>query len=185
MSLLEEINHIEATATQLYSHEQVEAAIQQMAQQINQTLAETNPLVLTVMNGGIITAGKLLALLNFPLTIDSINASRYQKGTRGYQVEWLHKPHTSLKDRAVLIIDDILDEGHTLKALIDYCQSQGATAIYSAVLINKRLAQNKPVKADFVGLEIDDYYVFGYGMDYKGYLRNANGIFACAEECLR
>ena len=118
--------------------------------------------------------------LNFPLTLDAINVSRYGNETSGSKINWLQKPASSLKDRVVLIIDDILDEGLTLEAIYQYCQQQGAAHIYSAVLIDKQINKPKPAQADFVGLEVADHYLYGYGMDYKGYLRNAAGIYACA-----
>lgn len=177
--MLKEIQHVQATADLLYSERQVEAALDKMASAINDLLAGSNPLVLCVMNGGIVVAGKLLTRLAFPLNIDAINASRYQNQTSGGTIEWVLKPGTPLKDRAILIIDDILDEGITLAAIRDYCLAQGATAVYCAVLVDKLLDHEKPIQADFVGLQIENRYLFGYGMDYKGYLRNAAGIYAC------
>jgi hypoxanthine phosphoribosyltransferase len=179
--MLEEIKHVQATADLLHSKQEVEAAIDNMAQQINIALADRNPLLLCVMNGGVVTFGKLLTRLTIPLTIDAINASRYQNQTSGGSIEWLVKPETPLEGRTVLIVDDILDEGITLQALCQYCREQGATAVYSAVLVDKILGHEKPVTADFIGLKVENRYVFGYGMDYKGYLRNAPGIFACKE----
>lgn len=179
--MLEEIREIELNALSLYNEQQVESAISNMAEAITAQLRDTNPLVLCVINGGIIVTGKLLPKLPFPLTLDSIHASRYRNNTVGNTIQWLFKPTTPLSGRTCLIVDDILDEGHTLKAIVDYCQEQGASAVYTAVLLDKRLAATKPIKADFVGLEVDNHYLFGYGMDYKGYLRNAAGIFACKE----
>ncbi|MDD5460101.1 MAG: hypoxanthine-guanine phosphoribosyltransferase [Methylococcales bacterium] len=179
--MLKEIKHIQATADLLYSEREVETALDKMAQQISALLADCNPVLLCVMNGGIVIAGKLITRLSFPLTIDAINASRYQNKTSGSSIEWVLKPGTPLKDRTVLIIDDILDEGITLAAIIEYCLDQGATSVYSAVLVNKILDHEKPVTADFIGLETENRYLFGYGMDYKGYLRNAAGIYACKE----
>ena len=176
--MLNEIRQIKENARLLYSEPQVEAALDNMALAINNALADKNPLVLCVMNGGIVVAGKLLTRLTMPLNIDAINASRYQNTTVGQTIEWVLKPSAPLKDRVILIIDDILDEGITLAAIRDYCLAQGATAFYTAVLINKVLDRPKPIKADFVGMDVENYYLFGYGMDYKGYLRNAAGIFA-------
>lgn len=177
--MLKEIQHVQATADLLYSERQVEAALDKMASAINDLLAGSNPLVLCVMNGGIVVAGKLLTRLAFPLNMDAINASRYQNQTSGGTIEWVLKPGTPLKDRAILIIDDILDEGITLAAIKEYCLEQGATAVYCAVLVDKLLDHEKPIQADFIGLQIENRYLFGYGMDYKGYLRNAAGIYAC------
>ncbi len=179
--MLDEIKQVQETATLIYSEQQVETALDEMAQQISLTLLHSNPVVLCVLNGGIVTLGKLLTRLDFPLTVDSLLASRYRNQTRGGEINWQLKPATDLQDRTVLIVDDILDEGHTLKAIIDFCRQQGAREVYSAVLVEKKLSAQKPVEADFVGLMTENYYLFGYGMDYKGYLRNAAGIYACKE----
>jgi len=89
-----------------------------------------------------------------------------------------------LKDRAVLIVDDILDGGLTLSAIVDYCRAQGARSVLTAVLVDKLNARlpDGLHSADFCGLHVDNHYVFGYGMDYKGYLRNAPGIYMVAPE---
>lgn len=180
--MLKEIESVQANADLIYSEAQVETALDNMAASINDLLANTNPLVLCVLNGGIIAAGKLIPRLNMLLTLDSISASRYQNQTSGGVIEWLLKPSTPLQDRTVLIIDDILDEGFTLAAIKAYCLEQGATVAYCAVLADKMLDHEKPICADFVGLQIENRYLFGYGMDYKGYLRNAAGIYACKGE---
>lgn len=178
--MLKEIQKIQETSQLMHTEAEVEAAIDCMAEQINAVMAEQNPIVLCVMNGGIVTAGKLLTKLTFPLTLDTINVSRYGKQVTGSNIKWRQKPASSLKDKAVLIIDDILDQGLTLEVIYKFCQEQGASHIYSAVLVDKKLNNPKPVKADFIGLSVADHYLYGYGMDYKGYLRNAPGIYACA-----
>jgi hypoxanthine phosphoribosyltransferase len=180
--MLEEIKHVQATSDLLYSEQEVEAALDKMAQEINIRLAEHNPLFLCVMNGGLVTAGKLMTRLQIPLTLDAINASRYQNQTSGGHIKWVLKPDTSLKGRTVLLVDDILDEGITLQALCQYCLEQGATTVLTAVLVDKILDHEKPITADFIGLKVENRYLFGYGMDYKGYLRNAAGIYACKEQ---
>ena len=177
--MIDKIKTVQETSELIYSAQEVETAIAKMAAQINTLLAQTNPHVLCVMNGGIIISGQLITHLSMPLTIEAINASRYQNKTSGGTIEWLLKPVMSLKERTVLIIDDILDEGFTLEEIKKYCVEQGASAVYSAVLLNKNLGYTKPVSADFIGLEVENRYIFGYGMDYKGYLRNAPGIYAC------
>lgn len=180
--MLEEIKHVQAAADLLYSEREVEAALDKMAQEINTGLADRNPLFLCVMNGGMVTAGKLMTRLQIPLTLDAINASRYQNQTSGGHIKWILEPGTSLQNRTVLLVDDILDEGITLHAIYQYCLEQGAKEVFTAVLIDKILDHEKPIKADFVGLKVENRYLFGYGMDYKGYLRNAAGIYACKEQ---
>ena len=162
----------------LYTDAQVQDALDRMAADITDKIGDSNPLILSVMTGGIILAGQLLTRLVFPLQIDYIHATRYRGNTSGGQLNWIVKPTHSLQGRAVLIIDDIFDEGVTLSEIIEYCWSEGAHEVYSAVLVNKIHDRKQPLKPDFIGLETEDRYLFGYGMDYHGYLRNAAGIFA-------
>jgi hypoxanthine phosphoribosyltransferase len=162
----------------LFEQAEVEQAIGVMAAEINLKLNGRNPLIITVMSGAVVLAGKLLTHLNFPLEHDYIHVTRYRGETSGDKLSWLVKPQATLAGRDILILDDILDEGPTLKAIIAYCHEMGAKQVHSAVLVLKKHDRNVGVKADFVGIEAPDRYLFGYGMDYKEYLRNAAGIYA-------
>jgi len=172
---------IQASADCLYTDGEVNAALDKMASEITQCLEETKPLILCTMIGGIITTGKLLERLNFPLSVDYIHASRYRGALHGAELDWIARPTESLQDRVVLIVDDIFDEGLTLEALIKDCAAAGAKKIYSAILLDKSCEKKTAVNVDFVGLKVNNRYVFGSGMDYKGYLRNASGIYAIPE----
>lgn len=168
-----------ARAQRLYSKTEVEAAIERMAGEVGAKLAGADPLLLCLMVGGVVATAQLATRLWFPLEIDYMHVTRYRGGTQGGALEWKKKPCSDLKGRNVLLVDDILDEGHTLSAAIEACRAFGASSVSSAVLVQKRhdrLIQD--VKADFVGVEVDDRYVFGYGMDYKGYWRNLPDIYA-------
>lgn len=182
MNLISEIKQIEKDADCLYTASEISQRIRELASDIQEKLADQNPLVLTILNGGLVFAGHLLPHLNFPLQIDYMHATRYRGETEGSDMEWLAQPQSSLKGRNILVVDDILDQGYTLKAVIERCFDLGAKEVSTAVLLKKRLPADKQVeiKTEFIGFEIEDRYVFGYGMDYKNYLRNAPGIFAVA-----
>lgn len=184
MKLPQKIREVYDKADCIFDKTQVEAAIDKMATEINNNLADSNPVFLCVVIGGIIPMGNLLPKLNFPLEVDYIHATRYRGATTGGEIFWKVTPTTSLKGRTVVVVDDILDEGHTLSAIIKYCEAEGAEKIYSAVLVDKKKQREPDVlqDADFVGLEIEDRFVFGYGLDYNEYLRNAPGIYAVAPE---
>lgn len=176
----DEIKSVYVQADLLHTEAEVEHAINIMAAKITEEMAESDPVVFPVMNGGLVIGGKLLTKLNFPLEAGYIHATRYRNTTSGHELEWKVRPQIDFKDRTVLIVDDILDEGHTLAEIVDFCRAEGAREVRIAVLTNKnhdRKARPDLV-ADFVGIEIEDRYIFGYGMDYKGYWRNAPGIFA-------
>ncbi len=179
--MLNEILNIQKTADLLYSESEIEAAISKIAKNISIQLEGKQPIILCVMNGGVVVTGKLLPQLTIPCTFDAINASRYRNEISGGTIKWIQKPASNLNNQCVLIIDDILDEGFTLEAIVNYCKDQGASSIYTAVLVDKKRGHTKPIMADFVALEVENRYLFGYGMDYKGYLRNAPGIYACKE----
>jgi hypoxanthine phosphoribosyltransferase len=143
-------------------------------------LSQCNPLLLCVMNGGIILTGRLATRLKFPLQMDYIHATRYREALQGADLQWRVTPATSIADRTVLVLDDIFDEGETLAGIKDWCEARGAQKVYTAVLVDKQ-HQRKSTRlkqADFTALYAEDKYLFGYGMDYKGYWRNAPGIYA-------
>ncbi|HFD79353.1 MAG TPA: hypoxanthine-guanine phosphoribosyltransferase [Gammaproteobacteria bacterium] len=168
-------------ADQICSRAEVEQALDRMAAEITPVIGDQDPLLLCVMTGGMVPASELFTRLEFPVQLDYLHATRYEANVGGRELKWITPPSQSLKDRTLLVVDDILDEGLTLAAILDYCREQGARAVYSAVLVEK-LHDRKPeaLEADFVGLHVEDRYVFGYGMDYHGYFRNLRGIYAVA-----
>jgi hypoxanthine phosphoribosyltransferase len=116
------------------------------------------------------------------LELNYIHVSSYGLANKPGQLNWKAEPTTDLFGRTVVIVDDILDTGTTLRAAIDYCKAKGAKETYTAVLLNK-CKLRKPggvVVADFQALTVDDKFVYGYGLDYSEYLRNAPGIYAVA-----
>lgn len=162
----------------IHSAEVVEAAIARLSEQITLTLEHAVPVVVCVMGGGVVFAGQLLTRLKFPLELDYVHASRYQNETVGSVLSWKSLPKLDLTGRTVLLLDDILDEGITLKAICEKCQELGAARVMSAVMVEKKLDHVKPIAAEFVGLEVPNQYVFGYGMDVYGWWRNLPAIYA-------
>ena len=158
--------------------EQVQASLHKVARQINAALADTHPLVLSVMGGAGVFTGPLLPLLDFPLDFDYVHVSRYGSNREGGQMHWKVEPRENVRGRVVLVVDDILDEGHTLAALRQRVMELGASRFYSAVFADKRHGRAKPINADFVGMELPDRFVFGYGMDIEGAWRNLPAIYA-------
>ncbi len=180
----EEVRRVLESAELLYDRAEVEAALDRMATAIEQRLAGREPVVLCVMNGGLVPTGRILPRLGMPLRLDYIHATRYRGGTAGGTLEWLREPRLELAGQTVLVVDDILDQGLTLKAIVEACRGRGAREVFTAVLVEKVLAQRPGLaQADFTALTVPDRYVFGYGMDYHEYLRNAPGIYAVAARC--
>lgn len=168
-------------AEEIYSREEVQAAVARIAQQINATLADVHPLVLSVMGGAVVFTGQLLPLLNFPLDFDYVHVSRYGNNRQGGEMHWKVAPGEAVAGRTVLVVDDILDEGETLAAVRQRVMELGAKQFYSAIFADKRNGKDKPVQADFIGLEVPDRFVFGFGMDMQGAWRNLPAIWAPKE----
>jgi hypoxanthine phosphoribosyltransferase len=160
------------------SAEEAIAAVKRVAREVSDRLQASHPLVLGVMRGSVVFAGQLLPLLHFPLEFDYLDVTRYRDTTRGGTLDWKVSPGTSVAGRVVLVLDDILDEGHTLAAIRGKLLAAGAAQFYSAVFADKDIGTPKPIAADFVGVRLPNRYVFGFGMDVKGAWRNLPAVYA-------
>jgi hypoxanthine phosphoribosyltransferase len=170
--------NIIANASLIHTADAVAAAINRLALELSEALNDKQPLVISVMGGAVVFSGQLLPKLQFPLEFNYVQASRYRNQTVGQEVLWKVTPGDDVIGRTVLLLDDILDEGHTLAAIKTKCVELGAKQVLIAVLTEKDLGHAKPVQADFVGLTVPNRYVFGCGMDAYGWWRNLPAIYA-------
>ena len=166
----------------LHDEAAVQAGYDRLAQEIHADYADTNPLFLCVMIGGLVPTAELIRRFDFPFELDYLHATRYRGETTGGGLVWKVSPSSMLGGRHVLVIDDILDEGHTLKAILSALQEQQPAALRTAVLCHKRHDRRvEGVHAEYIGLDVEDRYVFGCGMDYRNYHRQLGSIRAVAE----
>ena len=175
------------TADLLFDRDALEDAIEAMADEIADDYGDDArpPVFLTIMHGGLPFAAQLAFALGeneIDVEMDYLHATRYRGNTTGSGLAWLHRPATPLQGRRVLLVDDILDEGHTLKAVKHWCEDQGAEDVRIAVLATKDHDRRvEGIEADYIGVEVPDRYVFGYGMDFHEQGRNLPAIYALAE----
>lgn len=174
---------VHENAELLFDDNSVDQAIAELAARVAQHAVDDFPLVLCVMNGGLYLTGQLLRHWEFPLTVDYVHATRYRLATLGKDVLWKAYPQNELKDRNVIIVDDIFDQGYTLEEVKSYCVKHGARKVSSVFLIRKTHTRKKAeIQPDYVGLECGDYYVYGVGMDLNGYFRNLSSIYSIPEK---
>ena len=181
---LNDIYRVHQEADCLADEAAVEVAISRIALAITARLSETDPLIFAVMNGGLALTGRLLPKLDFPLELSYLHATRYGHATTGEEIEWRQRPGVEVQHRTVLVVDDVLDEGKTLVAIVEHLFALGAEDVLTAVLVNKlHNRKARPgLRADFTGLDLPDRFLFGSGMDYRGYWRNAAGIYAVKDQ---
>jgi len=166
----------------LVPEQRMQAIYARLGSEITATLAGKDPLVLCIMTGAVFAVGQLLPHLDFALRVDYLHATRYQDGTHGGELHWLHRPTRRISGEHVLVVDDILDEGITLDSVVAACRDDGAVSVHTVVLVEKERERPVDVQADFIGVRLPNRYLYGCGLDYRGYFRNAPGIYAVAEQ---
>lgn len=172
-----------ARARVIATREEVEGAVERMAKDINDYYGNRQIIVLAVMTGAIMPAAWVLSRLKMPVRIDFIHATRYQGQTEGGELDFRVPPRLNLQDQEILIVDDIYDVGLTLQLIERYCKSRGAQTVNSAVLVRKlhdRETTNELPR--FIGMDVEDKYIFGCGMDVYEHWRHLDQIYALEEE---
>lgn len=166
-------------ARQVVSEAGVAAAWDRLAGDIQPLAAGSDLILLGVLLGGAMSLVQISARLQGDFQLDTCRVSRYGHGTRGGELRWLAPPALPLAGRDVVIVDDIFDEGWTLKFVVDRCRELGARTVRTAILVRK--SHGRPVASlvpDFVGLETGDNFLFGCGMDHQGRWRHLSAIWA-------
>lgn len=153
-------------------------AIDQIAVKLKVALFAENPLVVCVMNGGLLYTGALLRRLQLPLEMTYVHVSRYHGAVEGSELQWHAMPQLSLNDRHVVFVDDVLDQGNTLAALCVWAREAGAQTVTTTVLVDKQIADTRSMEVDFAALKCPDRHLIGWGMDYQGYWRDLPEIWA-------
>lgn len=168
----------------LITEARIAAAYDKLAATLNLHYANKNPVIVVVLNGGLIPAGHLLTRLAFAHRMDYIHATRYHDNKGTNELHWKATIDTDLAGEDVLLIDDIFDEGITLKAVVEsLLKDHQPRSLMTCCLLDKDHDRKvADFKVDFVGTTVEDRYIYGCGMDYHGYLRHLPGIYALKED---
>ena len=177
---MEQAREALANSPEVFSADEVDAAIDRLGARVNDDLAEANPIFLVVMHGGLPFGADLLRRFMHPCDLAYVHVSRYHANTVGGTLSWRQHATASLADRHVLLVDDVLDQGVTLRELRRYCQAEGALSVRAAVLVRKDVPECAS-HAEYIALEAQNRYLFGRGMDYAGYWRNLAAIHCLAD----
>ena len=162
----------------IYTHEEIIRAIDLLAQKLNRKFKNKKVLILPVLTGVIPFAGMLLTKLNFEIEVSYLHVSRYQNNVGTNQIKITHQPNPEIvHSQEVLVVDDILDEGITLKLINEQLITMKPKSITNVVLFEKQLDIKKEISAHYVGLVVPDKYVYGFGLDFNGLGRNMPDLY--------
>lgn len=156
--------------------------VSELAEAISKHFTGREIVVVPVLKGGLVFASDLMRQLDLPVTVDFIRARSYGGERSRGTVEFLVLPTDSLADRHVLIVEDILDSGRTTAAVLDRLQAEKPASLRLCVLLEKQVQRRFDVRPDYVGFEIDDRFVVGYGLDYNERFRELPSIHLLEEE---
>tara|TARA_B100000035_G_C21007142_1_gene557831 strand:- start:436 stop:981 length:546 start_codon:yes stop_codon:yes gene_type:complete len=169
----------------LFSYNEIKKTISNIANKLNEQFKdlESEVVLLPIMKGAIPFAGHLIPKLTFDTNIEYIHLTRYKHNLPTEDFNWIYKPPISdISGKHVVVLDDILDEGITLLNVTDQLKLMGANSITTAVLFDKKINFNKVIIANYVGLEVPNHYVYGFGLDFKGAGRNLPNLYAFNEK---
>ena len=157
--------------------EVIEQGVQRVADRINLELKGKNPLFIAVLNGAFMFAGELMKRVNVLSEITFVKLASYRGTASTDNIDTILGLNEQIKDRVVVIIEDIVDSGNTMSALIEDLEKQNPEEVKIATLLFKPAALKRKVKPDYVAIEIPNDFIVGYGLDYNGYGRNLKDIY--------
>ncbi|HEY98234.1 MAG TPA: hypoxanthine phosphoribosyltransferase [Dehalococcoidia bacterium] len=166
----------------LFTREQIESAVNRLAAEITRDYRDKNPVLIGILKGVFIFMADLVRSMNFPLEVDFIRLSSYGSGkqTSG-RVKIVQELSCQVRDRHVLVVEDIIDTGITVSFLLDYLEEKNPASLKLCALLDKPSRRRKPVKIDYLGLTVPDKFLVGYGLDCDEQYRNLPDIFYLEE----
>jgi hypoxanthine phosphoribosyltransferase len=176
------IKVLELTFETSISAESIQAEVSRIAEDMNRDLADKNPIFLGILNGAFMFASDLFKQINIPCQITFLKLASYEGIQSSGTVKQLIGINQDLKDRTVVILEDIVDTGITLETIIRQLSGYQPKEILVATMLHKPDALQKKVKLDYVGFNIPNEFVLGYGLDYNGYARNLPEIYTLVKD---
>ena len=163
------------------SEDSIQREVRRIAEEMNRDLADKDPIFLGILNGAFMFASDLYKQLTFPCQITFLKLASYSGTQSTGSVKQLIGINLDLKDRFVVVLEDIVDTGVTLETIIRQLSGYEPSDIRVATFLHKPEATVREVKLDYVGMEIPNDFILGYGLDYDGYGRNFREIYQLVE----
>jgi len=166
----------------LYTPEQIQEIVDKVAEKITRDYSDKNPIFLPVLNGAFMFAADLMKRLDFPCEISFIKYSSYAGMRTTGKVKSIIGIPERVKDRHVVVVEDIVETGFTMQTLMEDLKAAGVASASVAAFLTKSSLLKAPIKVDYVGVDISPLFVVGYGLDYDGHGRNNPALYQLAAE---
>ncbi len=161
----------------LFDRQEIEAAVSRLATEISRDYHDKHPLLLGILKGSFMFMADLIRRLDFPLEVEFIGLSSYGKGSQtSGKIRLVQRLRSAVKDRNILVIEDIIDTGLTVAFLLDYLRKKKPTSLKLCVLTDKPSRRRVPVTIDYLGFTVPNKFIVGYGIDWNEKFRNLPDI---------
>lgn len=179
---METIQILDKTFRLSIGEAEIQASVKRVAEQINAEMKDANPLFICVLNGAFMFAGDLMKIINFPCEITFVKLSSYEGLYTTGSVKEVIGLNESVVGRNVIVVEDIVDTGHTMEKILNSLNAKGAKSIRIATFLQKPDALQRDITVEYVAMKIPNDFIVGYGLDYNGYGRNLKQIYTVVEE---
>ncbi len=172
----------EPKLTLLFTGDEIAATVKRLAAEIRRDYHNKHPILIGILKGSFMFLADLIRLLDFPLEVEFIRLSSYGGGKSPGKIKLLQGVQSKVKDRHVLVIEDIIDTGLTTAFVLDYLKREKPSSLKLCTLTDKPARRKVPVNIDYLGLTVPNKFIVGYGIDWNERFRYLDGIYAMKDE---
>jgi hypoxanthine phosphoribosyltransferase len=174
---MKEIRIIDKDFRELLTGKVIQQRIEELARQINNDLTGKEVVFLGILNGAFLFAADLIRRIDFPARISFVKLASYQGTSSSGTIKELIGWNEDIKNKTIVVVEDIVDTGNTLERIVDELAIRKASEIKIAAMLFKPAAYTKSIPLDYIGFEIPNDFVVGYGLDYDGFGRNLSSVY--------
>jgi len=168
--------------TLLFTSDEIAATVKKLATEIRQDYRDKHPILIGVLKGSFIFMADLIRLLDFPLEVEFVRLSSYGGGKSPGKIKLVQDAQSNIKDRHVLVIEDIIDTGFTTAFVLEHLDKKKPASLKLCTLTDKPSRRKVTVNIDYLGLTVPNKFIVGYGIDWNERFRYLPGIYTMEEE---
>jgi hypoxanthine phosphoribosyltransferase len=172
----------EPKLTLLFTRDEIATTVKRLAAEIGQDYRDKHPILIGILKGSFMFLADLIRLFDFPLEVEFIRLSSYGSGKSPGKIKLVQGTQSEIKDRHVLVIEDIIDTGRTTAFVLDYLKQKRPASLKLCTLTDKPTRRKVPVNIDYLGLTVPNKFIVGYGIDWDERFRYLPGIYTIEDK---